>query len=89
MKGIGRHKLKLNIIFLMIAIGILSHISLDYFFGESITILAPFSNFKLGIDLLMYFPEKLRLLVMPSLDAALLIIWLIYLELKHKISDFI
>ena len=87
--NIGKHNLKLSVIFLMILIGSLIHITLDSLFGEPINLLYPFTNLQIGINLVSYLPLELQGLAMPSLDAALLIIWLIYLELKHKISDFI
>lgn len=88
-KELGRHKLRINLIFLMISIGSFIHLILDALFGEPFSMLYPINNFVFGVNLIGYLPQALRSLAMPSLDAALLIIWLIYLELKHKISDFI
>jgi hypothetical protein len=88
-KELGRHNLRLYIIFNMIFIGSLLHLILDVLFGESFYIFYPFSNIQLGLNLINFLPLSLQSLAMPSLDAVLLILWLIYLELKHKISDFI
>ena len=88
-KEIGRHNLRLYIIFLMIFLGSLIHIILDALFGEPLLLFYPFTTLTIGTNLVSYLPTALQSLAMPSLDAALLIIWLIYLELKHKISDFI
>lgn len=71
--NLTRHRLRLNIIFLMLGIGALIHIALD----------ASFPYF------LVIFPTEIRNLIPPTLDGILLVIWIIYLELKHKISDFI
>ncbi|MBI5803719.1 metal-dependent hydrolase [Candidatus Pacearchaeota archaeon] len=71
--NISRHKLKLSLIFLMLAIGTLIHIILD----------ASFQNF---LDL---FSTELRSYIPATLDGILLVIWIIYLEIKHKISGFI
>lgn len=87
--NLGKHKLKLSTIFLMLAIGVATHILLDSFFGEMAYFFYPFSLYDYSINLISLFPEALRGLVMPTLDGILLVIWLIYLELKHKISDFI
>ena len=87
--GIGRHKLKLNLIFLMLAIGSFMHLILDALFGPAFALFSPLSQSVVGINLAGYLPYALQSLAMPSLDALLLIIWLVYLELKHKISDFI
>ncbi len=89
LKELGRHKLKLNIIFLMLFVGSLSHLILDSLFGEPFSPFYPLKDSEIGINLVSFLPVPLQGLAMPSLDAALLIIWLIYLELKHKISDFI
>ena len=85
----GNKKLKLSIIFLMLAVGIIIHLILDLLFGEPYLILFPFSSIKVSINLISYLPYPLQGLAMPSLDAVLLVIWLVYLEWKHKISDFI
>lgn len=69
--NLTRHKLKLNLICLMLGIGIILHIFLDFIFGK------------------IPFPSELNGYMMPTLDGILLVIWIIYLELKHKISDFI
>ncbi len=87
--GIGKHKLKLNLIFLMIAFGSFTHLVLDVIFGELITPFWPFSNLSMGINILEYLPKELQWMALPMLDGFLFIIWLIYLEFKHKISDFI
>ena len=87
--NIGRHKLKLSIIFLMLATGVIIHLMLDAIFGEPIMLLFPFSAAVFGINLTSYIPESLQELAMPTLDGLLLVIWIAYLELRHKISDFI
>ncbi len=89
MPWFGRHKLKLNIIFWMIALGSFSHLILDAIFSGQIMPFYPFSYYSIGLNLFDYLPNALRIIAAPSLDAGLLIIWLIYIEWKHKISDFI
>ncbi|MDD5700310.1 MAG: metal-dependent hydrolase [Candidatus Nanoarchaeia archaeon] len=88
-KELGKHKLKLSIIFLMLSIGALTHIILDAFVQGSIIPFYPFSSVSIGFNLINYLPEKLQRIASPSIDAIFLIIWITYLELKHKISDFI
>ncbi|MEK6888648.1 MAG: metal-dependent hydrolase [Nanoarchaeota archaeon] len=86
---LGKHKLKLNIIALMIALGAFSHIFLDLILGEPFSAFYPFHTFTYALALVNYFPEAVQGLLYPTLDAVLLIFYLIYLEIKHKISDFI
>ncbi len=85
----GRHKLKLSIIFLMLGIGSLTHLGLDFISADAVPFFYPFSNVEYGIDLLDYLPAGLQNLAFPLLDGILLVIWIAYMELKHKISDFI
>ena len=73
----------------MIAFGSFIHLILDAIFSGSIVPLYPISTFSIGLDLVSNFPEPLGSLFIPSIEAILLVLWLIYLELKHKISDFI
>ncbi|MCA9485568.1 MAG: metal-dependent hydrolase [Nanoarchaeota archaeon] len=71
--NLTRHNLKLSIIFLMLSFGTLTHLLLDFNFSY----------------LLNIFSEETRSLVPATIDGIFLVIWIIYLELKHKISDFI
>lgn len=86
--NLTRHNLKLSTIFLMLAIGSAIHISLDTLLGTDSFLLYPFSNLDFGLNLFGLIPLDWGLLA-ALLDGVLLVIWLVYLELKHKISDFI
>ena len=86
---LGRHKLTLSKCSLMIAIGSLSHLLLDLTFGEPFSPFLPFHSGVIGYSFFSLLPEPLQGIFYPTLDAALLIIYITYLELKHKISDFI
>jgi len=81
--------LRWKYILLMIFLGVSLHLVLDATLCGQIMPFAPFSNYQIGFDLVSYLPSPLNSIVIPSLDAALLILWLIYLEKKHKISRFI
>lgn len=71
--NLTRHQLKLSVIFLMLSFGALVHIILDLAFPYFVNL----------------FPLEINYLIAPTLDGVFLVIWIIYLELKHKISDFI
>jgi len=88
-KPIGRKNLKWEIIFLMLSLGTLTHLILDAIICGQIMPLYPFFHRSIGLNLVKFLPEPLRELAMPSLDGGLLILWIIYLEWKHKVSDFI
>ncbi len=87
--NLTRHNLKLSTIFLILSFGILTHLLLDSIFGETALFFYPFSALNLSINLVGYLPAGLQGYFTATLDGVLLVIWLIYLELKHKISDFI
>jgi membrane-bound metal-dependent hydrolase YbcI (DUF457 family) len=81
-------RLKKSTIFFIITFAILVHLAIDWTTGN-IILFYPFSTFALGLNALSWFPEGWRESITPSIDAVLFISWLIYLEWKHKISDFI
>jgi len=87
--GLGRHKLTLSMVSLMIAFGSFIHIILDAIIVASIFPFYPFSQVTIGLDLVNYLPEPFNGIIIPIIEGALLIFWLVYLEWKHKISDFI
>ncbi|MDP4039710.1 MAG: metal-dependent hydrolase [Candidatus Pacearchaeota archaeon] len=86
--NIGKHNLSLSIIFLMLSLGTLTHISLDAFFGNQAFFLYPFSSYDFGMGYITSLPIDYGL-IMATLDGILLVIWITYLQVKHKISDFI
>lgn len=87
--NLGKHKLKLGLIFLMLTTGVTVHILLDTLAGEQAYFFYPFSEQNYGINLFGYLPRDLRSFAPATLDGILLVIWIVYLELKHKISDFV
>lgn len=86
--NLGRHKLKASLISLMLSIGAAIHIILDMFAGEQVYLLYPLSLLDFGINLF-----SLTGLPWPTtaalIDGILVVVWIVYLEIKHKISDFI
>lgn len=87
--NITRHKLKLSLISLMLGIGALTHILLDSLFSELAYFYYPFSNKAFGTNLLAFLQPELQDGALKLLDGILLLAWIVYLELKHRISDFI
>lgn len=88
-KELGKHHLKLHFIFFIIAFGVFMHLLLDYLVAGAIMPFYPFLSYSMGINLINFLPSAWRNSFIPSLDAVLLVFWLIYMEVKHKISDFI
>jgi len=88
-KEFGKHSLTLTGIFLMLALGSFVHLVLDASIAGAIRPLYPFSQLRIGFSIVDYLPKGLKTLFFPTLDAILLVLWLIYLEVRHRISDFI
>jgi len=88
-KELGRHHLKLGSIFLVIAFGIFIHLLLDATISGFVLPFYPISNYSIGLNLIALLPFPWQSTILPTLDAILLILWMIYLEAKHKISQFI
>lgn len=88
-KKLGEHHLKLRNIFLVIAFGSFVHLSLDALVIGGIVPFYPLSNFSIGLNLIKFVPVAWQESFIPAIDAALLILWLISLEVRHKISSFI
>jgi hypothetical protein len=86
---IRKHKIKLSIVFLMFAFGSLIHIVLDGIFGGFVMPLFPLSSLAIGLDITGMLPLDLQDIFIPSIEGILFVLWIIYLEVKHKISDFI
>ncbi len=87
-KEIGRKHMKLSMIFLMISLGLFIHLFLDSIVAGMIRPFYPLHNFSVGLNLISYLPYPLRQISLPSFDAGIFILWLIWLEWKHKISNF-
>ena len=85
-RSLSKHKLKLSMIFYMIALGYFVHLVLDYLLSGKIMPLFPFSTLKVGLELTA---GKLGDSILQGIDAILLVLWLVHEEIKHRISDFI
>lgn len=84
---LGNRHLKLRNICLVIAFGIFIHLGLDAIIDGAIRPFYPFLKYTVGINLINSAPESWRSSLIPTLDAVLLILWMIYLQAKHRISD--
>jgi membrane-bound metal-dependent hydrolase YbcI (DUF457 family) len=87
--NISKHKLKISLIFLAISFGTLVHIILDGIFVGFIMPFYPLSNIAIGLNIAGIFPDPLNNALIPSIDAVILVLWLLYIGLSHKVSDFI
>lgn len=88
-------KKNLSKIFLMIFIGFSIHLLLDATINDKIIPLYPFNDTQFGLNLISSNPDigldtlLKNLDILASIDAILLILWLIHEEKTHHISDFL
>jgi membrane-bound metal-dependent hydrolase YbcI (DUF457 family) len=87
-RKLSEYHLHLRNIFLVIAFGIFIHLLLDATISGFIMPLYPLFTFPAGLNLIDLFPALWQNTIIPTLDAILLIIWIIHIEMKHRISDF-
>jgi len=88
-KRLEKSHLKLRNIFFVIAFGISAHLLLDLIISGEIMLLYPLFNYKIGLNLIKFLPSLWQSTIMPTIDAILLILWMVSLEIRHKISNFI
>jgi membrane-bound metal-dependent hydrolase YbcI (DUF457 family) len=82
-------KLKTGTILLIISFAFLTHIILDGLIAGQVMPLYPLSLTPIGLNLIQFFPLAWQDTIWQSIEAGLLVLWLIYLELRHKISAFL
>jgi membrane-bound metal-dependent hydrolase YbcI (DUF457 family) len=88
-KELGKHKLKISTILFLTGFGSFMHILLDAIFAGYVMPFYPFDLFSIGLNIISYAPIAWQDSIIPSFEAVLLVAWLVYMELKHKISDFV
>jgi len=88
-KDLGERHLKLRNVFLVIAFGIFMHLVLDSILAGTIMPFYPLSTYSLGLNIINLAPPAWHESILPSIDAAILVLWLIHIERKHKISSFL
>ncbi len=87
-KKVSKHHLKLSWVFFILGFGTLLHLLLDMTFSGSIPLFYPISKLEIGLNLISYAPENLRNLILPTIDAILLVFWLFWMEFKLKVNNY-
>jgi len=88
-RELGKHHLKLSTIFFVMSFAVFTHLLLDFLIAGTIMPLYPLTNFQTGLNLINFLPAHFQNTILPALDALILILWFIHIEVKHKISSFI
>lgn len=84
-----KHILNIGIICLMLSLGTFVHLVLDGIISGDIHPFSPLSSYEIGLNLVSMLPQSFSGIAIPLFEGILLLIWIVYLEWKHKISDFI
>lgn len=82
-----RH-VRLSVVFFILAFGSLIHIILDAIFSGVIMPFYPVSFWKIGLNIVVLFPEEIRSSISHLIDVILLFFWLFWMEFKLRISDY-
>ena len=80
-----RHKLKISGILFICALGIAIHLGLDSTLTGFLRV--GFFTKPIGLNLIPF--NQFGNMVLSSIDAVLLVLWLVHEEIRHKISRFI
>lgn len=88
-KTLGKHKLKIHWVFIALAFGIMAHIALDGIIVGDVHPFYPFSQQNFSLNIIQYIPNHIQAFAIPLAEGILLLLYFIYLEWKHKLSDFI
>ena len=83
-RELGKHKLKLSTIFFVISFGVVIHLILDALVSGIIFPFYPISNIQIGLNLINLAPVAWQQTIEPTMDAAILIFWIIYMEVRHN-----
>lgn len=84
-KKLARHHMKISGILFVIALGIVIHLTLDATLTGFVRL--GFFTKPIGLNIIPF--SQLGNMIAASIDAVLLVLWLVHEELRHKISRFI
>lgn len=84
-RSLSRHRLSISGILFIIALGLTVHLALDVTLTGYLRL--GFFTKPIGLNLIPF--SQLGSMIIGSIDAALIILWLIHEELRHKISKFL
>lgn len=85
---VRKHRLDISMIALVLFVGILVHLALDLLFGNQVYLLYPFLTQDFGLNLFSFEGFDWSLIA-ALVDGVLLVLYLAYLEFRHKISDYV
>lgn len=87
-KQFGKKHIALPTTFFILAFGSILHLILDIIISGYITPIYPFSDYSIGFNLINLFPNEWNNIIIPTIDAILLLFWLFWMEFKLKINNY-
>jgi len=85
---IRKHRLKISTIFFIFSAGTIIHLILDMIYGQ-IPPFYPFIHWEIGLNLLYLFPKSLQEIIPGTIDGLLFLGWLMWMEFKLKIDNYL
>lgn len=87
-KHFAKRHMTLPAVFFILSFGAFMHLLLDFIVVGKIMPFYPFSDYSVGLDLITIFPLAWKETILGSIDAALIIFWIAWLQFKLKVSDY-
>ena len=84
---LGNRHLKLKNIFLILAFGTFVHLLLDFLVWGQILPFYPINYYSIGLNLYEIFPISWQGSIIQTVDAILLVLWISYLAITHKVRE--
>jgi len=75
---------KAGITFSLLSAGCLLHLILDLLILRKLSLFYPISTLPLGLGLMKYLPREMQEIILPTIDAICIFIWVILFETKPK-----
>ena len=84
-----RSSFRFDLLFFVISFGIFIHIILDVLFSYGVRVFYPFSSYLIGLDIFGFIPKSWNNTFLNVVDGVILVLWLVYITVKKKITDFV
>lgn len=87
-KQFAKKHITLPTTFFILAFAILLHLILDLILYGNIVLFYPFLDYSIGFNIIDLFPSAWQDMIMPTIDAVLLLFWLFWMEFKLKTRNY-
>lgn len=87
-KEFAKRHITLPTTFFILSAMSLLHLILDFTLAGSVMLFYPFLEYSIGFNLIEIFPEAWKEIILPTLDAILLLFWIFWMGFKLKIDKY-